>query len=139
MVKIMENPIKMDDLGVPLFLETPMFSTKPYLSDLNHYFRPWILNHRCEHMARGLVVFCSRKIWSCYFYRLLSILVRYTFLGKDLFLDNCNSKKYSAVCSTSVVSMYSIIMKNATDMTCLIDFQNVQKNFKNGSKSANRP
>ena len=22
---IMENPIKMDDLGVPLFLETPMF------------------------------------------------------------------------------------------------------------------
>ena len=24
MVKIMENPIKMDDFGVPLFLETPM-------------------------------------------------------------------------------------------------------------------
>ena len=24
MVKIMENPIKLDDLGVPLFLETPM-------------------------------------------------------------------------------------------------------------------
>ena len=24
MVKIMENPIKMDDLGVPLFLETPV-------------------------------------------------------------------------------------------------------------------
>ena len=23
-VKIMENPIKMDDLGVPLFLETPI-------------------------------------------------------------------------------------------------------------------
>ena len=23
MVKIMENPVKMDDLGVPLFLETP--------------------------------------------------------------------------------------------------------------------
>ncbi len=31
MVKIMENPIKMDDLGVPLFLETPVYdpSTKP--------------------------------------------------------------------------------------------------------------
>ncbi len=28
MVKIMENPIKMDDLGVPLFLETPIFSIK---------------------------------------------------------------------------------------------------------------
>ena len=25
MVKIMENPIKMDDLGAPLFLETPIF------------------------------------------------------------------------------------------------------------------
>ena len=28
MVKIMENPLKMDDLGVPLFLETPMYSYK---------------------------------------------------------------------------------------------------------------
>ena len=27
MVKIMENPIKMDDLGLPLFLETPMYTT----------------------------------------------------------------------------------------------------------------
>ena len=25
MVKIMEHPIKIDDLGVPLFLETPIF------------------------------------------------------------------------------------------------------------------
>ena len=24
---IMENPIKMDDLGVPLYLETPMYKT----------------------------------------------------------------------------------------------------------------
>jgi len=24
MVKIMENPMKMDDLGIPLFLETPI-------------------------------------------------------------------------------------------------------------------
>ena len=30
MVKIMENPIKMDDLGVPpLFLETPISNTLP--------------------------------------------------------------------------------------------------------------
>ena len=28
MVKIMENPIKMDDLGVPLFLDTPICSKK---------------------------------------------------------------------------------------------------------------
>ena len=27
---IMENPIKMDDLGVPLFLETPMCSANGY-------------------------------------------------------------------------------------------------------------
>ena len=26
MVKIMENPIKMDDLGVPLFLEIPIWT-----------------------------------------------------------------------------------------------------------------
>ena len=25
MVKIMENPIKMDDLGIPSFLETPIY------------------------------------------------------------------------------------------------------------------
>ena len=30
MVKIMENPIKMDDLGVPLFLETPKWRPKIY-------------------------------------------------------------------------------------------------------------
>ena len=28
MVKIMENPIKMDDLGVPLVLETPRYPKK---------------------------------------------------------------------------------------------------------------
>ena len=28
MVKIMKHPIKMDDLGVSLFLETPIFSRK---------------------------------------------------------------------------------------------------------------
>ena len=27
---IRENPIKMDDLGVPLFLETPTYQTIPY-------------------------------------------------------------------------------------------------------------
>ena len=30
MVKIMEHPIKMDDLGVPLFLETPKLSYTSY-------------------------------------------------------------------------------------------------------------
>ena len=27
MVKIMKNPIKLDDLGIPLFLETPIYVT----------------------------------------------------------------------------------------------------------------
>ena len=31
MVKIMENPIKMDDLGVPLFLETPIYHPTVWL------------------------------------------------------------------------------------------------------------
>ena len=31
MVKIMENPIKIDDLGVPIFLETPICPKNPRL------------------------------------------------------------------------------------------------------------
>ena len=31
MVKIMENPIKMDNLGVPLFLETPIWNAEEEL------------------------------------------------------------------------------------------------------------
>ena len=30
MVKIMENPIEMDDLGIPLFLETPIYHIISY-------------------------------------------------------------------------------------------------------------
>ena len=33
MVKIMENPIKVDDLGVPLFSVTPPYATK-YMEEL---------------------------------------------------------------------------------------------------------
>ena len=40
MVKIRENPIKMDDLGVPLFLETPIYS-------LNQITRVLINAQRC--------------------------------------------------------------------------------------------
>ena len=31
MVKIMENPIKIDDLGVPVFLETPIYIYTVYI------------------------------------------------------------------------------------------------------------
>ena len=35
----MENPIKMDDLGVPLFSETPMY-------EINHSIVKWIVSGR---------------------------------------------------------------------------------------------
>ena len=38
MVKIMENPIKMDDLGVPLFLETPIY-VKEFLMFFSEHVR----------------------------------------------------------------------------------------------------
>ena len=34
----MENPIKMDDLGVPLFLETPIYCFYIYIYQELHYF-----------------------------------------------------------------------------------------------------
>ena len=37
MVKIMEKPIKMDDLGVPLFLETPIFEAGGTFSKAHHF------------------------------------------------------------------------------------------------------
>ena len=41
MVKIMENPIKLDDLGVPLFLETPIYDkTPPSVHPLHLTFPP---------------------------------------------------------------------------------------------------
>ena len=37
---IMENPIKIDDLGVPLFLETPTFSMfSPHFSGVARHLR----------------------------------------------------------------------------------------------------
>ena len=37
MVKIMENPTKMDDLGVPLFLETPKYNAENLILYPNHH------------------------------------------------------------------------------------------------------
>ena len=44
MVKIMENLIKMDDLGVPLFLETPISQRHSIIIryHFRHAIRPWI-------------------------------------------------------------------------------------------------
>ena len=43
MVNIMENPIKMDDLGVPLFLETPMYNSSFFFTLIPLTFK--IRNH----------------------------------------------------------------------------------------------
>ena len=68
MVKIMENLIKMDDLGVPLFLETPIYSKKPLFFVIcfssveiscNGFFGfrvcwcRWICNSICFEMERS--------------------------------------------------------------------------------------
>ena len=62
MVKIMENPIKMDDLGVPLFSETPTWTVKCWLVQVPRSFfhgkittccfRNWIL--RTNFLARKI-------------------------------------------------------------------------------------
>ena len=57
---IMENPIKMDDLGVPLFLETPIYIyiyMYVRIIFINLYFLPfaWLTHgHEC---IQGLILF----------------------------------------------------------------------------------
>ncbi len=46
---IMENPIKIDDLGVPLFLETPICNLHVCLSYINPWFNPQINKTMWEH------------------------------------------------------------------------------------------
>ena len=50
MVKIMEHPIKMDDLGVPLFLETPMF----FLSSIVVVLKTIDHKKTCERNITGI-------------------------------------------------------------------------------------
>ena len=65
MVKIMEHPIKMDDLGVPLFLETPIYSFCCFLRctilpcgfegilalpKLPKYVRSWLAQHAYDRL-----------------------------------------------------------------------------------------
>ena len=41
MVKIMENPIKMDDLGIPLFLETPIYKKTLFVGNVSYKVLCW--------------------------------------------------------------------------------------------------
>ena len=54
---IMENPIKMDDLGVPLFSETPIWYEQLYI--LDHWFLSFTQNRgrRCFSLSRNRGVF----------------------------------------------------------------------------------
>ena len=77
MVKIMENPIKMDDLGVPLFLQTPVYTQKGIVSrnkiwivTLIHFMQHIIYDYKIYVHVRigGYVLFLvafkiSSKIW----------------------------------------------------------------------------
>ena len=59
MVKIMENPIKMDDLVVPLFLEIPIITMiVSGKSIISHSFRvipgPSLVNMNWPHLVDGL-------------------------------------------------------------------------------------
>ena len=60
MVKIMENPIKMDDLGVPLFSETPIW---PLLSNLFPLFI--ILQNKPAVLSPGRQTIAWLPAWSC--------------------------------------------------------------------------
>ena len=60
MVKIMENPIKIDDLGVSLFLETPMFQIR-FSAELRnklfvHKFCPCFFIFSAREAAQVLIV-----------------------------------------------------------------------------------
>ena len=68
MVKIMENPIKMDDLGVPLFLETPIYQSSPFfrvkISPLIYCFSWTVASAssllcRIQHVTTGLQLVMS--------------------------------------------------------------------------------
>ena len=79
MVKIMENPIKMDDLGVfPIFLETPIYSPETNSKSLWKYaipegnliFEPLVggrfflknIHHESHELLHGLVPFRVSRI-----------------------------------------------------------------------------
>ena len=47
---IMEKPIKMDDLGLPLFLETPIYVHYIYIYIFIYYSRPNILSQYTSHL-----------------------------------------------------------------------------------------
>ena len=54
----MENPIKMDDLGVPLFLETPIYN--PRLQDNCQLFTASLMTF--PNFAAYMFNFCSLRI-----------------------------------------------------------------------------
>ena len=61
---LMENPIKMDDLGVPVFSETPIFYLLPpdCTLHMNHMFNKYLINEcimTCRILSNTFAIFCE--------------------------------------------------------------------------------
>ena len=70
MVHFMENPIKMDDLGVPLFLETPIFfESRPSFATLRYVLTQMQVPLRC-HLCWGDFEKEWEVLWSFWVSRL---------------------------------------------------------------------
>ena len=70
MVKIMENPIKMDDLGIPLFLETPICFLDWYTS-FDSFYMTHIYNDTQQSLQICVV---------CFFKITTAIVISYDFI-----------------------------------------------------------
>ena len=83
---IMENPIKMDDLGVPLFSETSVWSnysdfTRPQL--LNHLYTDWVVAPSTvipSGIFRGLFFCCFFNRWSSLTRGYLAVFINISFV-----------------------------------------------------------
>ena len=76
---IMENPIKMDDLGVPLFLETPIYLQEQWHPcGTGNHRNDFLMNSRSNVQDTGFFCscydFCFAQPEGCFFFQFLSIL-----------------------------------------------------------------
>ena len=62
---IMENLTKMDDLGVPLFSETPISAQEVWLDVLDRFFFSWRMSERWE--KKGETWISKQKLWAILF------------------------------------------------------------------------
>ena len=56
----MENPIKMDDLGVPLFLETPILIIMNLIISISQALNAWSVYLHLGHFLEGFIYVSCR-------------------------------------------------------------------------------